>query len=106
MGKRALIELSDKQRSILEFINKYAQEHNGMAPTIAEMDSSLGYRTQGHLDALQRKGWITRTPRSPRGISIVRNINRDDELKRISRINKSIVPVENINDKNLKTLFR
>ncbi|KAA5948185.1 LexA family transcriptional regulator [Pantoea sp. VH_25] len=54
--------MTDKQQATLEFIRAYIRE-NGMAPTNKEITVGMGWASannaQSHLQALQRKGWLT-----------------------------------------------
>lgn len=65
-------ELSPRQKETLDFIQKYVAEH-GMPPTIREIMSGLGVAyprgIQRHLEALEKKGYLTRDSRS-RGIKL------------------------------------
>ena len=65
-----MIALTDRQQKILDFISGFTRS-NGYSPTIRDICSSLGIAsTNGvnrHLDALQKKGWLTRSGAS-RGI--------------------------------------
>ncbi len=69
-------ELTDRQRALLEFIERHVQEH-GYPPSIREMADHMGIRsTNGvndHLKALERKGLIARDagPKS-RAITVTR----------------------------------
>jgi repressor LexA len=67
-------ELTDKQRSVLEFINTFAS-NNGFPPTRAEIAGHFGYKSQHsaevHLIALQAKGRIELVPKSSRGIRVI-----------------------------------
>lgn len=62
--------LTQKQKQVLKIIEKTLQE-NGVAPSLGEMLSELGFSSKRsvtfHLDALERKGYITRTGQA-RGI--------------------------------------
>ena len=55
--------LTDKQRNILEYLIDF-QKQNGFAPTIREIGAAFGIGSlrgvTTHLDALVRKGFITR----------------------------------------------
>jgi repressor LexA len=66
--------LTDRQRHVLGFIEEYTCGH-GYPPTIREIRSAFGFRSNrgvvDHLRALERKGYIRRTPGSSRAIEIV-----------------------------------
>lgn len=66
-------ELTTRQRQVLDFLSAYLERH-GYPPTLREICAELG--TSGnvsalnHLDALERKGYITREAGSSRGITV------------------------------------
>jgi len=66
-------EITDRQRQLLDIIGKF-MENRGYPPTLREMAAGLGISgTVGvlrHLEALERKGFIRKTPGSSRGIVI------------------------------------
>lgn len=65
--------LTDRQKSVYDFIASYQQQH-GYAPTMQEIAQHL--KVNGnlgiirHLTALEKKGYITRTPGSSRSIRL------------------------------------
>ena len=67
-------DLTDRQRETLEHIRAYMRRH-GFPPSRAELSRSLGLShpssADGHLSALQAKGWIELRPDTMRGIRIV-----------------------------------
>ena len=66
-------KLTARQQQVLTFITA-TYRANGYPPTIREIGDHLGVKwtrgIEGHLDALTRKGHITRTPDASRGIQI------------------------------------
>ena len=63
--------LTDKQKSILDFINEFGQ-HEGMAPTINEISEHFRVTAAtafAHVRALQRKGLLNRSSKA-RSISL------------------------------------
>jgi repressor LexA len=65
-------DLTEKQRRILEFLKEYAKNH-GYPPTIREIGAHFKFlwaAARGHLQALQRKGFIKLNPSKSRGIEI------------------------------------
>ena len=64
--------LTDKQRNILEYLIDF-QKQNGFAPTIREIGDAFGIGSlrgvTNYLDALEHKGFITRS-RAARSIRI------------------------------------
>jgi SOS-response transcriptional repressor LexA len=68
-----MVGLTPRQLEFLRFIRQYATDH-GYAPSIRDMMGALGVNsTNGvidHLDALERKGMITRARKSSRAICL------------------------------------
>jgi len=66
-------DLSLQQNKALEFIKAYIQQH-GVAPMLNEIAEYLSVNTKStvnqHLSALEKKGYITRLPGTPRGVII------------------------------------
>lgn len=69
--------LSVKQKTILDFIKLNIMQ-KGFPPSIREIAEEVGLKSTstvaGHLTRLERKGYITRVPGSPRAISIQKTI--------------------------------
>jgi repressor LexA len=67
------MKLTDKQKNVLNVIQSFFLE-NGFAPSLGELQRMLNISTKrgvvGHLEALEKKGYIIRTS-EPRGIHIV-----------------------------------
>ncbi|MFN2166806.1 MAG: LexA family protein [Anaerolineae bacterium] len=59
---------------VLGFLQEYLQL-NGYAPTYEEIREAVGLSSRSHaayyLDALEKRGLVVRTPRSPRGLRLV-----------------------------------
>lgn len=74
-------QLSPPQRAVLIFVAGHMQ-HNGYAPTIREICDNAGISSTSmasyYLDALERKGYISRTPSISR--SIVPDWDRINEM--------------------------
>lgn len=70
-----MTSLTQKQQTVLEFIRRYVAEC-GRAPLIREVqrgcDISSYKSVIDRLNALERKGWIDRTPNKHRGIRLQR----------------------------------
>ena len=68
-------ELSDPQRKIYQFIERYTREY-GRPPTNREIGNEVGIQSTGHVDyhltMLERKGYITRERRKSRAIRVLR----------------------------------
>ena len=67
-------ELTERQKSVYNFIAFY-KKREGYPPTMQEIAGHLGISGNlgviRHLAALERKGYITRSPGSSRGIRII-----------------------------------
>ena len=67
-------ELTDKQIEALEVIKKFVKK-NGYAPSINDIAKAMGLATAGgavgHLNALERKGYIARRNNQPRAIQVL-----------------------------------
>lgn len=66
-------ELTHRQSAVVQFIRDYAEIHAG-SPSLREIASWLGITPQGtmrHIDALERKGRITRARGQHRSIVAV-----------------------------------
>jgi repressor LexA len=66
---------SPRQADTLRFLVAHFKAH-GYAPTFEEIAAHLGIRSRNavndHLDGLERKGFIQRTPMKSRAIRILR----------------------------------
>jgi repressor LexA len=65
-------DLTEKQRRILEFLTEYTK-NRGYPPTVREIGGHFKFlwaAARGHLQALQRKGFIKLNPSKSRGIEI------------------------------------
>jgi len=67
--------ITASQAEVLRTITDLA-ERQGYPPTVREIGDDLGGRStcvvQRHLEALERKGYITREPRKARTIRVLR----------------------------------
>ena len=81
-------ELTKRQRSIFEFVRRYARER-GYPPTIREIRDGFRLKSNrgvvDHLKALERKGYIRRAPGSPRAIEIEGGFEDADREERAPR---------------------
>ena len=70
--------LTERQNQVYEFLRAYLRDHH-MPPTHAEIGRALAIRSSNGvhklLKALESKGYLHRTPRAARGITLL-----DDEL--------------------------
>ncbi len=66
-------ELTDRQRNVYQFLISYSKQH-GYPPAMQEIAGHLGVTGNlgviKHLNALEKKGYITRTPGNSRGIRL------------------------------------
>jgi repressor LexA len=66
-------ELTDRQRSILEFIVAQ-QKARGFPPSVREIGDAVGLTSpstvHSHLETLQRRGFLRRDPTKPRAIEV------------------------------------
>jgi repressor LexA len=64
----------DRRYEILDFLKRFLAA-NGYAPTYDEICDAVGLSSRSHaayyLGALEREGWIVRTPYAPRGLRLV-----------------------------------
>lgn len=70
--RQGLSALTPTQGKVLTFIRGFIAE-KGVAPTrneVAAVFNCQPNNVQGHIDALERKGLITRDPGVPRGIKL------------------------------------
>jgi len=67
--------ITERQAEVLQTITELSERH-GYAPTVREIGDALGGRStctvQRCLETLERKGYITRTPRQARTIRVLR----------------------------------
>ncbi|MCD6462253.1 MAG: transcriptional repressor LexA [Thermotogae bacterium] len=78
------MELTSRQRQILEYIVEYEREH-GYPPTIREICEAFGISSprgvSKHLEALEKKGYIERSKGRSRGIRILKSAQQDVVLE-------------------------
>ena len=76
--------LTSRQQKVFDFVNSFQQEH-GFPPTLREIGEAVGLANtnavKGHLDGLEKKGYITRTPDKARSIQIVYSPSRMSRVK-------------------------
>lgn len=75
-------ELSDRQKALLAFVASFQREH-GYPPTNREIGLSLAIKSTGHvnyhLNAIEKKGYITRDPHKSRGIHLLVSLGEPEE---------------------------
>jgi repressor LexA len=68
------VELSPRQREILEFVNAHVDEH-GYPPTVREIGQAVGLTSpstvHAHLARLESAGLIRRDPTKPRALEVI-----------------------------------
>lgn len=68
--------LTQRQRDILTFVQRYADTH-GYPPSVREIGQAMGLNSSStvhsHLEALTRKGFLRRDPSKPRALEILRD---------------------------------
>jgi repressor LexA len=72
MTQTAKERLTERQQEVLDFIKANMAV---FSPTVRQIAQAIGAKSPhsatGHLDALERKGFIRRTPGRPRNIEVV-----------------------------------
>lgn len=80
-------KLSKRQATILEFIKQEVKD-KGYPPSVREIAEAVGLLSSstvhGHLDRLEKKGFIRRDPTKPRAIEI---LSQDDDM-----IESNVIP--------------
>jgi repressor LexA len=104
MGFTMDMVLYRKQREILEFIGDFRSK-NGCSPTLREIASGVGVSSPAtiaeHLQALEKKGVITKQSGRRRSISIAPEFERTPDRKiPVIGIIAAGQPLEAIEDKN------
>ncbi|MEF2965071.1 MarR family transcriptional regulator [Paenibacillus sp. M1] len=65
--------MGERQQAIIKFIAKYKTEH-GYPPSNREIQAAVGLASvstvNGHIDRLEKNGFITRKTDSPRTITL------------------------------------
>jgi repressor LexA len=68
------VELSPRQREILEFVNSHVDQH-GYPPTVREIGGAIGLTSpstvHAHLTRLESAGLIRRDPTKPRALEVI-----------------------------------
>jgi len=70
------MKLTEKQQKVLQYLIDFNRE-NGYQPSIHEIADNFKYKStnsvDGHLKAIERKGFIKRTHKISRAIKILNN---------------------------------
>jgi repressor LexA len=105
-GVSMLTEKKDKQSEIYNFIKSQIQS-KGYPPAVREICLAVGLKStstvHGHLERLEKKGYIRRDPTKPRAIELIKDSVIRKELIDIPIIGKitaghPILAVENVED--------
>lgn len=82
-GDDEVSKISKRQNSILEFIKQEVKE-KGYPPSVREIAEAVGLLSSstvhGHLDRLEKKGFIRRDPTKPRAIEILNQDPNDNVI--------------------------
>ncbi|NOZ06733.1 MAG: repressor LexA [Chloroflexi bacterium] len=82
-ARKAKKGLSERQEQILQFIREYARKE-GRPPTVREIGSAVGISSTSvvdyNLNALAKKGYLTRNPHVSRGIRISEMLKQATDL--------------------------
>ena len=85
-------KLSNRQQAILDFIRKEVRT-KGYPPSVREIGEAVGLASSstvhGHLDRLEKKGFIRRDPTKPRAIEL---LGEENELQLV-RMSVAKVPL-------------
>ena len=77
--------LTSQQKTVLNFVSRFVEKH-GFPPTLREIGDGVGLANinavKGHLAALEKKGYITKTPDKARSIQLVHSPSRLSRVKR------------------------
>ena len=72
--EQARYGLTTRQRNVLDFIEAYAKEHQGITPTYSEIVDALDLNSKGGVyrvvEALEHRGYIIRLFNRPRSIRL------------------------------------
>lgn len=75
-----MIKLSNRQQAILDFIRTEVRE-KGYPPSVREIGEAVGLASSstvhGHLERLEKKGFLRRDPTKPRAIEVLNNDDSD-----------------------------
>jgi len=94
-------QLTSRQKEVLEFIKEFTGE-NGYSPTMREICGCFGFQPRAatnHVDALVRKGYLTKQPLKSRSIEVVGFSRRGlQEVPIVGRVaaGDPILAIENI----------
>jgi len=77
--------LTNRQRTIFEFLSEHVHER-GFPPTLREIGKAVGLSNvsavRGHVEALEKKGYIAKDPEKARSIRIVHPVSMLSRFKK------------------------
>ncbi len=92
------LNITSKQKQVLDFASFYISE-NGISPTIEEICKRLKLKAPStvheHINSLIKKGYLSKSENSPRGLSLKKEIRSIVEIPIIGRISAGY-PIEAI----------
>lgn len=104
-----MTKLSNRQKEILDFIKSRVKQ-KGYPPSVREIGEAVGLASSstvhGHLERLEKKGFIRRDPTKPRAIEIISedfNAESNKDVVKIPIVGKvtagePITAIENVDD--------
>ncbi|PZF93871.1 transcriptional repressor LexA [Micromonospora endophytica] len=92
----ATVDLTARQRRILDFIRTWVERH-GYPPSVREIGEAVGLVSPSsvayQLKELEKKGFLRRDPNRPRAVDVRSPSDVDDELTRAQRPTPAYVPM-------------
>ncbi|MCM0675792.1 transcriptional repressor LexA [Micromonospora phytophila] len=92
----ATVDLTARQRRILEFIRSWVERH-GYPPSVREIGEAVGLVSPSsvayQLKELEKKGFLRRDPNRPRAVDVRAPAEVDDEVARSQRPAPAYVPM-------------
>ncbi|WBC14678.1 transcriptional repressor LexA [Micromonospora sp. WMMA1998] len=90
------VDLTARQRRILEFIRTWVERH-GYPPSVREIGEAVGLVSPSsvayQLKELEKKGFLRRDPNRPRAVDVRAPSDADDEAARAQRPAPAYVPM-------------
>lgn len=88
-----MTELTDKQKHILNFLQKFMNE-NGYPPTVKEIMLHFNFASPTavttHLTALEKKGYVKKTGKRARGSVPINTVEKKDNLIKIPLLTNEV----------------
>jgi repressor LexA len=99
MGRHRIPGLSERQRTILHFIERYI-ERNGFSPSIREMADYANISSTSvvtyYLKQLEREGYIEREGGVSRGVRVVKQSKETDQENELKSLASIVIPMQRI----------